>query len=95
MHVKKPFSDKSDIEFTAQESKEIWAFTQNEYLDKKEYRERNFDGTIQAVAEDLGLTSKQVRVALSNSSKYLFNQLENTHNKLVQAKKMRYYLLKP
>ena len=83
-HLKKPFAYKVGFEFTQQEAKDVWLYTQSEYLGKKEYELKKFDDTIKAVANDLGLTPKQVRAAISKPDKATFRELERTHNKRVK-----------
>ena len=84
-HLNKPFAFKNDLEFSPQEIKDILAHTQKNYFGKREYELRKFEDTIQGIADDLGLTPKQVRVALSTADKDTLKQLEQTHNKRVKA----------
>ena len=83
-HLNKPFTFKDDLEFSPQERKDILTHYLNNYSGKREYELRKFEDTIQGVANDLGLTSKQVRAALSAADKNTFKELEITHNKLVK-----------
>jgi hypothetical protein len=83
-HLNKPFAFKVGLEFTPQESMDIWVYTKNEYLCKKEYKVRKFEEAIKGVANDLGLTTMQVRAALSHKTRSAFRKLESTHNKRVK-----------
>jgi len=83
-HLKKPFAYKVGFDFTQQEAQEIWRYTQSEYLDKREYELRKFDEAIKAVAGDLGLTPRQVRMAISGPDRATFKKLERAHDARVK-----------
>jgi hypothetical protein len=84
-HLSKPFAFKSDLKFSLQEVKDILAHAKENYFGKREYEVRKFEDTIQGLANDLGLTTKQVRAALSTVDKNTFRELERTHDKRVKA----------
>jgi hypothetical protein len=55
------FEGKKDSKFTMVEARDIWNYAKNEYLDKGKSFEQMLSGT----ANDLGLTMKQVRDAIT------------------------------
>ena len=84
-HLNKPFVFKNDLKFTPQEIKVIFEHAKENYLDNKEYKHRKFEDTIKGIADDLGLTPKQVRTALNTLDKETFYELELAHNQGVKA----------
>lgn len=79
--LNKPFAFKRDLDFSREELKEISGHAQKKYFGKKEYQYKKFETIIQGIADDLGLTSKQVRVAFYTIDKDVFKKMEETHNK--------------
>lgn len=82
--MEKPFAYKVGLKFTPQESKEIMDYFHENYFGNTVYENRKFEDSIKDIADDLGLTSKQVRAALSTSDrkvKKAFKKLERLHNK--------------
>ena len=84
--LNKPYAFKRDYYFTAQESSDIWNYTSKEYLAKEKYSMVKFNAIMQAVGTDLGLNSKQVRLAISQPNRDLIQQLAKKHDKVVKAK---------
>ena len=84
-HLNKPFAFKIDLKFSLNEVREIMTHAKNNYFGKREYELRKFEETIQGLSNDLGLTTKQVRAALSTVDKNTFKELEKTHDKRVKA----------
>jgi uncharacterized protein (DUF2126 family) len=82
--MKKPFAYKTDLKFTAKETEDIWIYAHKEYMDKTKYKSQKFDDMIKGVAQDLGLTAKQVRAAFNNIGKKEIKELERIHNELVK-----------
>ena len=59
--IKIRFAEKKDNKFTTEETKSIWEYAKEEYLDKgSDYREM-----LNGVSKDLGLNRDQVRTAIS------------------------------
>jgi len=83
--LNKPFAFKRDSNFSREELKEIVEHSKKNYFGKKEYECKKFEDIIQGIADDLGLTSKQVRVAFYAIDKDTFKEMEQTHNKLVKS----------
>ncbi len=84
-HLNKPFSLKNDLKFSQQEVKDILTHAKENYFGETEYEFRKFEDTIHGIANDLGLTPKQVRAALSTMDKNTFKELERAHDKRVKA----------
>ena len=75
VELNKPFIFKEDYKFTPQETADIFNYLNKEYLENVRFKKVKFNDIMQAVGEDLGLTSKQVRVAISQPDKRKFRQL--------------------
>jgi len=92
----KKYVDKKDSIFTLQESKDIWDYTNEKYLKKEKYpTDMTFTDMLNKISKDLGLTTKQVRVALSQPEgvKELIVEFERTMNRRAKAvKKAKYWV---
>jgi hypothetical protein len=82
----KQFVDKQDSKFTVQEIKDIWDYANKKYLIKADM---TFNDMLNGMSKDLGLTSKQIRDALSQleGTKEIIDEFERKLNQKAQAVK--------
>ena len=84
----KRFVDKKDSNFDIQDVRDIWNYAKSEYLDK----DASFEEMLSGVAKDLGLSTKQVRdaITLPKQARVVTDEMYNTINQrkaaIAQAK---------
>ncbi len=77
------FVDKKDDKFTPEEVKDIWNYAKKEYLDK----DVTYGDMLSGVSKDLGLSTKQVREAISQpkGARVLTDEMYRKQNKRTMA----------
>tara|TARA_R110000868_G_scaffold183748_2_gene425047 strand:+ start:781 stop:9306 length:8526 start_codon:yes stop_codon:yes gene_type:complete len=84
----KRFVDKTDSNFNVEDVRDIWNYAKSEYLDK----DASFEEMLSGVAKDLGLSTKQVRdaITLPKQARTISDEMYSTINKrkaaIAQAK---------
>ncbi|MEO7046296.1 MAG: hypothetical protein ABI091_13385 [Ferruginibacter sp.] len=81
------FINKTDSDFTEQETKDILNHLMTEYLDNdSKNMKMSFDDMISATANDLGISKEQIRAAFSYpKAAKMIADLENSHTQVLLA----------